>query len=600
MKVLNPLGVFYYKGPDTKYTQEASAAGYRTFMTVAEILDTFDLSDEDVKKLEGDVMGNFGIRNDIIGKKMNYFNDDIYQMMERRYEKSSTMEGQYEPYSSEHIEVTFVEWISQKKVGFVTMIDPQTGDEVEELVSEEFKVPDYATSSVTKKGDRRVTTYSFDGMTLEWGWMDEVWQATKIGEDIYTNIGPRPYQYRSLAHPDRVFLSIHGITYNSTNAPSVSLMDRMKPFQHLYFVVMHKLKKLIAQDQGKVFHFDLTMIDPAIGLEKTMYYIKEMGIDFFNPLQNAESAGAHQRGKIADATDMSNMQFISNYIGILDALDFQISEVAGITRQREGFTSSHEAVSNAQQNILQSSTITEAVYFAPHYHLWERILNSLILCATEAWRNNKVLRQFVLDDGTNALLDIEPNEFDNADFGVFITNSQSENELFNTLKSLAQPLLQNDKASLSDIISIFKGTSASEIELKIKESEAKADRKEMEQIQAAQQAQMQQIEAQKEMMMQQQQFQMQLQQMKDQAALEREIVKLQGNMQEPEQANEPTEVEEAHKEKQIEKLDSDIFVQEAELELKRKKLAQDKQIAEKQMSNQAKIAKMRPKTSTPK
>lgn len=430
--------------------------------------------------------------------------------------------------------------------------------------------------------------------------MDEVWQATKIGEDIYTNIGPRPYQYRSLAHPDRVFLSIHGITYNSTNAPSVSLMDRMKPFQHLYFVVMHKLKKLIAQDQGKVFHFDLTMIDPAIGLEKTMYYIKEMGIDFFNPLQNAESAGAHQRGKVADATDMSNMQFISNYIGILDALDFQISEVAGITRQREGFTSSQEAVSNAQQNILQSSTITEAVYFAPHYHLWERILNSLILCATEAWRDNKVLRQFVLDDGTNALLDIEPNEFDNADFGVFITNSQSENELFNTLKSLAQPLLQNDKASLSDIISIFKGTSASEIELKIKESEAKSDQKEMEQIQAAQQAQMQQIEAQKEMMMQQQQFQLQLQQMKDQAALEREIVKLQGNMQEPEQTEEPTEVEEAHKEKQIEKLDSDIFVQEAELDLKRKKLAQDKQIAEKQMSNQAKIAKMRPKTSTPK
>lgn len=136
-------------------------------MTVAEILDTFDLSDEDVKTLEGDIMGNFGIRDDIIGKKMNYFNDDIYQTMERRYEKSSTLEGQYEPYSSEHIEVTFVEWISQKKVGFVTMTDPQTGDEVEELVSEEFKVPDYATSSSVRKGDRRVITYSFDGITLE-------------------------------------------------------------------------------------------------------------------------------------------------------------------------------------------------------------------------------------------------------------------------------------------------------------------------------------------------------------------------------------------------------------------------------------------------
>ncbi len=47
------------------------------------------------------------------------------------------------------------------------MTDPQTGDEIEELVSEEFKVPQYATSTSTKKGDRRVTTYSFDGITLE-------------------------------------------------------------------------------------------------------------------------------------------------------------------------------------------------------------------------------------------------------------------------------------------------------------------------------------------------------------------------------------------------------------------------------------------------
>ena len=353
-------------------------------MTAAEILDTFDLSDEDVKKIEGDVMSTFGIRDDIIGKKMKYVTDDVYQTMERRYEKSSTLEGQYEPNGSDHIEVCFVEWVSQKKVGFITTTDPNTGDEIVDLVSEEFKVPSYATSTTINKGDRKVTVYEFDGMKLEWSWIDEVWQATKIAEDIYTNIGPRPYQYRSMANPNKVFLSFHGISYNSTNAPTVSLMDRMKPFQHLYFVVMHKLKRLIAQDQGKVFHFDLTMVDPAIGLEKTMYYIKEMGIDFFNPLQNAESAGAHQRGKIADATDMSNMQFISNYISILDALDFQISEVAGVTRQREGFVNPYEAVSNAQQNIMQSSTITEAVYFAPHYYLWERVLNSLILCANEA------------------------------------------------------------------------------------------------------------------------------------------------------------------------------------------------------------------------
>lgn len=360
---------------------------------------------------------------------------------------------------------------------------------------------------------------------------------------------------------------------------------------------MHKLKKLIAQDQGKVFHFDITMVDPGIGVEKTMYYIKEMGIDFYNPLHNAELAGSHQRGKIADATDMSNMQFIANYIQILDALDSQISDVAGITRQREGFVGAHEAVTNAQQNILQSSTITEAIYFAPHYNLWESVLNSLVLCATEAWRKNRVLRQLVLDDGTNALLDIEPGEFDNADFGVFITNGKAENELFETLKSLAQPLLQNDKATFSDIISIFKATSAAELEQKIKASEENAYQRQMEQIQASQEAQREQIQAQQQMMEDQQEHEIQLQAMKDAAALQRELVKLQANAEGEVETpqDEPTDLEEELTEKKIEKLDSDIYVQEAKLGLEKKKINQDKALAEKDMANKVKLAKMKPK-----
>jgi hypothetical protein len=121
-------------------------------------------------------------------------------------------------------------------------------------------------------------------------------------------------------------------------------MDRMKPFQYLHFIVMHKLKKPIAQDQGKVFHFDVSMVDPKIGIEKTLYYLKEMNLDIFNPLANADEPGQAQRGKIASETDMSNMQYIMNYINILAAIDNQISEVAGVSRQREGQTTPTEAV----------------------------------------------------------------------------------------------------------------------------------------------------------------------------------------------------------------------------------------------------------------
>lgn len=152
------------------------------------------------------------------------------------------------------------------------------------------------------------------------------------------------------------------------NAPSISLMDRMKPFQYLYFIIMHKLKKLIAQDKGRIFHFDTSMVDPKIGLEKTLYYLTTLNIEFYNPLQNAEQPGWSQRGKVSGSTDLSVADQINNYINILSAIDQQISDVAGITPQREGQSSPNEAVTNAQSNIQMSAVITE-IYFQAHNKL---------------------------------------------------------------------------------------------------------------------------------------------------------------------------------------------------------------------------------------
>lgn len=78
-------------------------------------------------------------------------------------------------------------------------------------------------------------------------------------------MGPKKQQYRSIDNPFSVKLGYHGVVYSAMNAQPIAIMDRMKPFQYLYFIIMHKLKKLIAQDKGKIFHLDSTMLDPKLG-----------------------------------------------------------------------------------------------------------------------------------------------------------------------------------------------------------------------------------------------------------------------------------------------------------------------------------------------
>jgi hypothetical protein len=306
---------------------------------------------------------------------------------------------------------------------------------------------------------------------------------------------PKELQFRSIDNPYKVKLGYHGVAYSNMNAPNVSLMDRMKPFQYLYFLAMHKLKELIAKDKGKLFHFDITMVDPKIGVEKTLYYLNHLDIDIYNPLMNAETAGAAQRGKVTATTDRNNMQQISNYIMLLDQLDNQISDVAGVTKQREGQSSPHEAVSNHQQNIVQSTHITE-----PYFHLnglhWQECLNSLCKTAAHLWKDTGVKRQYVLDDQSIEVLNIAADELEGMDVNVFITNLPRENQVFQKIQSLAEPLIRSEKAKISDIIKLFNADSLSEATRTIKKTEAEAEAKEKAMMEQQERMQQQQIEAQ--------------------------------------------------------------------------------------------------------
>lgn len=81
VEILNPLGVFYHKSPETKYIQDGLYAGYRTYMSAGDILDKFGafLTDEEQLRIDTrrNSMGGHN-RTDTINPTMKYFHDDYY------------------------------------------------------------------------------------------------------------------------------------------------------------------------------------------------------------------------------------------------------------------------------------------------------------------------------------------------------------------------------------------------------------------------------------------------------------------------------------------------------------------------------------------
>jgi len=108
VEILNSLGIFYHKSPETKYIQDGLFAGYRTYMNSGDILDKFghSLTTEQQNRIDAcrhSIGGHF--RNDTINPTMKYFHDDYWY---NEYINAPLHEGSYA--DSEH---SMEDWLVQ-------------------------------------------------------------------------------------------------------------------------------------------------------------------------------------------------------------------------------------------------------------------------------------------------------------------------------------------------------------------------------------------------------------------------------------------------------------------------------------------------------
>lgn len=576
-KVLNSIGLIYDKSPDTKWIQDGNYAGYKTSMSITEIIAQYgdDLEDDDLKSLEERLNGGFGsssnpYNNAQFNPEQYFFGIPVKWENYAQYGKSSQ--------TNHTLNVYHVEWKSLRKVYFLKYTNAYQETQVDIVDAETFYIPEYAVSKILKDRFGKSKKYlMFDGYEVETRWITDVWEGVRIGNDIFTRIGRKNYQFRNADNPNNVKLGYHGVAYSNMNSPIVSMMDRMKPFQYLYFIIMHRLKEMIAKDKGKLFHLDVTMIDPELGLEKTLYYLDKLDIDFFNPLHNANVAGAGQRGKITSATDRSNMQHIMNYVQLLNAIDEQISDVAGVTKQREGSSSPYETATASQNSIIQSTHITE-IYFHTHAKLWECVLNSLVQVTQECWKYKGIRKQFVLDDLSIHLIEATPEDLTGADMAVFISNARKDQEIFQKIEKLSEFALSSGQAKLSDIVTMFKASSIAEMEVNIKTLEDDNEKRQQAQQQAEMENNKQIEQAKIDADARRMEHEKLIKQMEINANIEIAEIKSFSFVDDQDSNNDniPDQL-------QIEKVRSDSQIKNRQLDLEEKKLAQEKELKNKEI-----------------
>lgn len=475
---VNPMFFDYEHSVDLEFIQDASWCCRLMVMNPTEIYDRFydKLDEKQLNRLLDLIDAKPGVGNypRMEKSELDYNHVDMHRI--NMYTN--------DPFDSDQLNVYHTCWKSFKKIGFVTLANFETGEVEEFQVDESYQV-------------------TGEEIDVTWDWIVEVWEGYRAGEGedaLYFGIQPIEYQHISADNPNSQKLPYTGAVYNNTNSRPKSLVSMMKPLQYMYIVIWYRLELAMARDKGKVPVIDVTQIPKNMGIDinKWMHYLSALGVAFINPYEDGWDIPGREGGKPASfnqfqAWDLSMANVIDQYINLMAKIEDMVARLTGITPQRQGSVAANELVGNVNQAITQSYHITEP-WFWTHNQVKKQVLTMLLDTARYAWKDNKTVLNYILDDATRAFVTLSDSFF-YEDMDIFVDDSTKERNELEQLRQLMQPAMQNG-ASLLDIAEIITMDNVNEIKQRLEEIENKRMQQMQEQQQAEQEAQRQLVEEQ--------------------------------------------------------------------------------------------------------
>ena len=492
IEVANPKNTWFLTTPDRKFisdptgrAQGAYAAGTVQVMELSEIIESIpDLTKEEIDHLRSSLQdyGLINVRESNLGNpdaipgqdSVMYDTFDPLVLQTRMIIESEMKEnndglkdflGLTNNVSSFGYKYVVVRsyWISKRKIGKLIYID-EMGNEQSMLVDETYKSGTIPTQQ-----------------SLEWGWINEWYQGTKIGPDIYHI---KPFKLLN-------YCPIIGTTYEVKNTEAKSLVDLMKPFQVLYNVCMNQLYKLLEKEVGKVQLMSLRHIPiPKDGDAQDALDIWEMearnrGVVFIDDSpENLKSPSSFNQ---FTALDLTRTQEIQSRYTLAQQLKAECWELVGMSRQRMGDVSASESATGTNTAMQQSYSQTEPLFIAHEYvmgQLYQAIIDAALY--VESSKPESTL-SYITGEGEAAFVQVNGSDLKFRDLKVFLTNRPEDTQMFNEIRALSQALIQNG-GTLYDVVELYTTKSMRDM---------KKTFKDLRDRQIAQQDQAQQLEQQK-------------------------------------------------------------------------------------------------------
>jgi hypothetical protein len=414
-----PTDCGYTCSQDTEFIEDGEAAWVRRYMTVSDILDEFydELTKEELERLEKFEDTGYNTTDYTSTEAADLINSMTKNGLFRniKWDTKSTKNDQHE--------VVYVNWKSKVKIGLLKGVDA-FGNEYEEIVEEDFPVrPDE---------------------TIEWFWVNQTWEGTRIGDDIYKRIRPISFQRGTLDNPSACKLLINGRNVLSRHFFTKSIVKKLQPFQKRYNAVHWHIEKVMNKNKDKIVLMPKNLIPTSGGLNtsRMMHFADKHGFLFTDEIDPKSV----DQFKSIQVLDLSLGDYLKYLYDALAFIRLEAEEAIGITRARKGQTMASDGKGVTEQAIFQSAVISEEL-FLEYEEFEKREYQGLLDLSKYAWQDGKKA-WYIDSEKRRVLLDIIGREHRETEYAISVQNGKEEHQKLNEITDMknVQAMIQNGTA----------------------------------------------------------------------------------------------------------------------------------------------------------
>lgn len=534
VELWNPVLTFYHKSPEARYISQSNWVGRVDLMTISDVVDKYGykMTEEQLSSLEAIYPVNSagyiipGQQNDgsfydatrsndwntqgpslgmrqFLAARDTFVNtgDDVIMKIINESESAQDFND------LSLLRITTCYWKSQRMVGHLSKID-ENGQLLDMIIDENYKVtskPVYDTT-VIKNKSRENLVY---GEHIDWIWINQVWGGTKIGpnrpaffgnndvfgfQPIYLDVKPLRFQFKGDFTLYGCKLPVEGAIFSERNTKSVSLVDKMKPYQIGYNLVNNQISDILIDELGTIIMVDQNALPRhSMGEDwgKDNYAKAFVAMKNFQMLPldtsitNTENAINFQHYQVLNMEQtnrlMSRIQ-LSNYFKT------QCFESIGISPQRLGAVNAQDTAQGIEQAINMSYSQTE-MYFTQHSEYLMPRVHQMRTDLAQYYNSTKpsLRLQYVTGMDEKVNFQINGTELLARDLNIFISTKVNQRQVVEQIRGLA---LSNNTsgASIYDLGNLVKADSMAEITSVMKGIEEKTSKAKQQEMQAMQEA----------------------------------------------------------------------------------------------------------------